>query len=100
MIIQKGKIIKFNGSWGSGLGNLSIKTDKGIKNIPCENPSTVRALESAFGDVITAGHTADGNGYKDQEIYFSVADYGVLEGFVPVEEASFQLIEEYEKQKE
>ena len=85
-----GKIIGFSGSWGSGVGFLKIETKNGILNIPCENGATVRALESAFGNMITEGHTANGNGYKNKEIVFIVGDFGLLEGFIPVEEWDFE----------
>ncbi len=96
-MIQKGILKQFGGSWGSGMGFLSIEVDGNIKQFPCDNGTTVRSLESAFGNVITDGHTANGEGYKNQEVYFSVDDIGVLEGFTPVEEASEELIEEFEK---
>lgn len=58
-----GTIKRFIGSWESGLGYLIIETKNGDqKQVPCENGPTVRALEDAFGNVITAGHTAGGGG--------------------------------------
>jgi hypothetical protein len=97
--IYYGKIKQFGGSWGSGIGFLLIENDKGHKlNIPCENSPTVRALDCAFGDVITDGHTANGEGYKNKYIYFFLDDFGLLNGFVPEEEASQELIDKYNTQ--
>ena len=90
MEIRKGKLIEFRGSWGSGLGTLEIEdSETGAHElIPCDNGATVRALEAAFGSVITEGHTANGDGYKGREVYWSLDEFGlVLEGFTPVEDA-------------
>jgi len=89
--IRKGKLIQFHGSWGSGLGTLEIgDSETGAHElIPCDNGATVRALEAAFGDVITPAHTANGDGYKGREVYWSYDELGlVLEGFTPVEDGS------------
>ena len=98
-MIQKGKLIEFRGTWGSGIGNLSIKVDGVVRNYPCDNGATVRSLESAFGNVITEGHTASGDGYKGKEVFFSVDEFGLLEGFTPVEEASPEVIEQFDNQE-
>jgi len=98
--IKKGRLIQFHGSWGSGLATLEIEdSETGIHElIPCDNGATVRALESAFGDVITEGHTANGDGYKGQEVYWSLDELGlVLEGFTPVEDVSSDLASQYQK---
>ncbi len=91
MEIRKGRLIQFRGSWGSGLGILEIEDFKtGVHElVPCDNGATVRALEAAFGNVITDGHTANGDGYKGQEVYWSLDELGlVLAGFTPVEDGS------------
>ncbi len=90
MEIRKGRLIQFRGSWGSGLGSLEIEdSETGIHElVPCDNGATVRALEAAFGDINTEGHTANGDGYKGQEVYWSYDEFGlVLEGFTPVADA-------------
>ena len=100
MEIKKGKLIQFGGSWGSGLGLLEIEdSETGVcEHVPCDNGATVRALEAAFGDVITEGHTANGNGYKGREVYWSLDEFElVLEGFTPVEDASPELVNCYQK---
>ena len=89
MGIRKGRLIQFRGSWGSGLGTLEIEdSETGEREpVPCDNGATVRALETAFGNVITNGHTANGDGYKGREVYWSLDELGlVLEGFTPVED--------------
>ena len=90
MEIRKGRLIQFQGSWQSGLGSLEIEdSETGAHElVPCDNGATVRALEDAFGDVITEGHTANGDGYKGQEVYWSLDEFGlVLGGFTPVADA-------------
>jgi len=87
---RKGRLIQFHGSWGSGLATLEIEdSETGVHElVPCDNGATVRALESAFGDVITEAHTANGDGYKGREVYWSYDELGlVLEGFTLVEDA-------------
>jgi len=89
MEIRKGRLIQFRGSWGSGLGTLEIEdSETGEREpVPCDNGATVRALEAAFGNVITPAHTANGDGYKGREVYWSLDELGlVLEGFTPVED--------------
>jgi len=100
MEIRKGRLIQFGGSWGSGLATLEIEgSETGAHElIPCDNGATVRALEAAFGDVITEGHTANGDGYKGREVYWSYDEFGlVLEGFTPVEDAPPELVDCYER---
>ena len=100
MEIRKGRLIQFHGSWGSGLATLEIEDSETSAHelIPCDNGATVRALESAFGDVITPGHTANGDGYKRQEVYWSYDEFGlVLEGFTLIEDASDELVNCYQK---
>ena len=91
MELRKGRLIQFRGSWGSGLGTLEIEdSETGEReHVPCDNGATVRALEAAFGNVITDGHTANGDGYKNREVYWSLDEFGlVLAGFTPVEDGS------------
>lgn len=96
-MLQKGKLIQFSGSFGSGLAQLTIEVDGQVEMFHCDNGTTVRSLEDAFGNVITEGHTADGEGYKGQEVYFSADGIGFLEGFTPVEEATPELIKKFEE---
>jgi len=102
MEIRKGRIVNFSGSWGSGLGFLIIRDSKTgeVEKVPCDNGATVRALENCFGNVITKGHTAQGKGHRDKEIFWSMDEMGlVLGGFTPVNGATFELVDAYENQK-
>jgi len=93
--IRKGRLIQFSGSWGSGLGTLEIEDSETSVHelVPCDNGATVRALEAAFGNVITPAHTANGGGYKGREVYWSLDEFGlVLAGFTPVEDGSPALV--------
>jgi len=100
--IRKGRLIQFCGSWGSGLGYLEIEdSETGVReHVPCDNGATIRALEAAFGSVITPGHAANGDGYKGREVYWSYDELGlVLEGFTPVEDAPPELADCYKTDK-
>lgn len=102
MECRKGKILDFVGSWQSGIAQLVIEDSDtgGVDFVPCENTATVRALEAAFEDVITPGHTADGKGYKGQEVFWSMDEYGVLLlGFTPVAMADEEMVQAYEAEK-
>ena len=95
MEVNRGVIEAFQGSWGSGLGFLVIS---GVP-VPCENGSTVRALEACFGNVIGDAHSVDNEngGHVGQEIFYSMDDFGmVLAAFTPVDEAPEALIEAWE----
>jgi len=100
-LVKKGKIIDFEGTWGSGLATLIVEDEEGkIHEIPCDNAPTVRALESAFGNIISAGRTANIKNAKGKWIFYELTDWGTLAGFVPEELAPDELIEAYEKEKE
>ena len=102
MEIRKGKIVDFIGSWGSGIAQLTMEDSETgkIEFVPCENGPTVRALEDAFGEVITPGHTANGNGYKGKEVFWAWDEMGLMmASFMPVEMAPASLIKDYENQK-
>jgi len=99
-MVLKGQIKDFRGTWGSGIATLTVKMDTGeTRNIPCDNAPTVRALESAFGNIISAGHKADIKNAKNKWIFFGLTDWGTLAGFVPVEQASPELLEDFARQK-
>lgn len=94
--MRKGTITSFRGSWGSGLGYLVIDEVP----VPCENAQTVRALEGAFGDVIAPGHSVNQEAIVGQEIYYSVDELGILDGFTPVEDAPPELKKVFEQDQE
>lgn len=104
MNVFKGCITGFRGSWGSGIGYLFVEDEEeSLHIISCENAPTVRALDACFGNVIGDGHIVrndDEAGYVNQWIYYSLDDMGlILEAFTPVDDASEELVAEYEKQE-
>jgi hypothetical protein len=99
MEIRHGKILEFRGSWMSGLAYLVIEdTDFGVVSVPCDNGTTVRSLEAAFGNTIGDGHTVEQNGgFVGQYIYYSMDEFGlVMAAFTPESEASLELVEAYQ----
>jgi len=83
--MNKGTIVGFRGSWSSGIAELMIKDGKGrIKAIPCENTTTVRALDACYGGVIQSGRTASEKPFVGKKIFYEYDDMGLLLGrFVP-----------------
>jgi len=101
-MIRKGKIKDFRGCWSSGLATITIEESEtgNILHIPCENPSTVRGLAEAYGG-ITAGRSFDKSNIIDKEIYWAYDELGLIfGGFIPVEEASEEVVEAYQNQVE
>ncbi len=82
MTLYQGTITGFMGSWGSGIANLLID---GLP-VLCENAPIVRALESAFGNVIGNNHCVNQDAIIGQEIVYCTDSMGVLEGFIPIED--------------
>jgi hypothetical protein len=81
-----GTITAFRGSWGSGVGFLEFLNDDGSEySVPCDNGPTVRALDAAFGDVISPGHSVDNAAIAGQRVAWFYDDMGLLlGGFVPL----------------
>ena len=88
MVDMKGQIVSLQETWGSGIAELTIKDENGhIDVIPCENAQTVRAFESAFGNVISDSHTINPKGnHIGQWIFYSIDAFGLFEGFTPENE--------------
>lgn len=80
-IVHRGIIEGFQGSWLSGLGGLVISG----KLVYCENGTTVRALDAAFGEVIR-GHSVNVEAIKGKDVVYGVDFVGVLEWFLPTRE--------------
>jgi len=104
MEVYKAKILGFRGNWLSGLATLILEDSEGsggASQIHCENAATVRALQGAFGNVIGEGHTVNNNGgFVGREVYYSMDDMDlILECFTPVEDASEELIDYYNKER-
>ena len=86
-ITCKGTIEGFVGSWGSGIAILAIQRDDGVPDWPfCENSSTVRALDAAFGNVIAPDHCVNNDALKGKRIVYTLDDMGMLACFTPEEE--------------
>jgi hypothetical protein len=98
MKVEKDRIVSLVGSWHSGLATLVLENGE----VFCDNGATVRALDAAYGNVIGEGHSIDNvnGGHVGKEIYYSLDEMGMLlEAFTPVEEASEELINIYEKER-
>lgn len=92
--MERGVIQGMHGSWGSGIATLMISG----RPVHCDNGATVRALDAAFGDVITDGHCFDVSKIVGKEIYYSMDDMGlILECFTPADDP--QLDEEIDNKK-
>jgi hypothetical protein len=82
--MNKGIIVGFRGSWSSGIAELVIRDEKGsVKAIPCENTSTVRALEACYGGVIGTGRTANQKPFVGKKIFYEYGEWGLLGVFIP-----------------
>ena len=82
MKIYHDEIVNFTGYWGSGIARLYFANGR---DVPCENAPTVRALDSAFGDVIT-GHSVDLDALVGKEIIWWHGDMGMMMGgFIPAD---------------
>lgn len=79
---MNGKIVGFYGSWGSGLAQLQIETEKGLVSVPCDNGPTVRALNALFPGFIAKGHTIDNSVIKGQKITYEMDDMGLVLGYI------------------
>lgn len=89
----------FHGTSESEIATLVIElSGRELDYVACQNAPAVRALEEAFGNVIGDGHTVRSDaGFLDKEIYY--CDNGfILEWFSPVDTASEELKEAYNKQ--
>ena len=79
---KRGVIQAFHGSWLSGFAELELDTEA----VTCENAPTVRALDAAFGDVITSGHSVNQDAIRGREIVYDVDELGLLAWICPIEE--------------
>lgn len=82
-----GTIIGFVGSQLSGLGYLFVEVEEVVQPIMCDNPTTVRALDDCFGDVIR-GMFLSNDSMKGKRIKFETDRMGILDWFAPVGEES------------
>ena len=92
MNLHKGTIATISGHPMSGLWSL-IFEDGDVVHIG--SGYGVRNLAAAFGATEGSGDLLEK--IAGQEIYYSTDDFGVLEAFTPVDEASEELIQAYEE---
>ena len=82
--MNKGIITGFQGSFFSGIAALIVKDENGIiREVPCENAATVRALDACYGGVIGPGHTVVQRSFVGKKIFYECSDWGTLGRFVP-----------------
>jgi hypothetical protein len=74
-----GKITDFVAGVGSGLATISLE---GIP-VLCENCSTIRALDEAFGDVILPNHSVNLQQIVGKYVVYSVGEFGLLDWVRP-----------------
>ena len=83
--VKKGRIDGLGGNWSSGLAKLYIETGDGLITVPCDNGSTVRALNAAFPGFITSNHGFDNQIVKGRPIAYVMDDMGLILGaFSPI----------------
>lgn len=98
--IFKGTIRGFGGMPMSGLATLIVESDDGnMEYLHCDNGQTARSLEMAFGNVLDGFSIKEDGGHIGKEIYYCVDGFGSLEWFIPVNEASEEFINEYNKRR-
>ncbi|MAH48582.1 hypothetical protein CMI37_22345 [Candidatus Pacearchaeota archaeon] len=90
--VEKGTITGISGQAMSGLWMLHL--DSG--NVHIESGCGVRNLASAFGATEGSGDLQEK--IEGKEIFYSTDAFNVLEGFTPVEDASPELVEQFESQ--
>ena len=84
MHCHRGTIDCFAGSWGSGLATLAFCEGNSVH---CNNGPLVRALDGAFGNVITDGHCVNNDAIHGKEIVYWFDEMGLcMAGFIPVDE--------------
>jgi hypothetical protein len=76
-----GEIEGFIGTWSSGLAQLLVRNGRGLHTINCENAATVRALDAAFGNVITSDHCVDVDAIRGRKVECVIDDFGLMAGF-------------------
>jgi len=89
--MQKGIIAGISGHPMSGLWTLMFEEGEMVH---ISSGYGVRNLAAAFGATEGSGDLLEK--IQGQEVYYSVDEFGVLEGFTPVDEATPAIIEAYE----
>lgn len=97
--LYKGTITRLIAFAETDIAFLEINDEiRGRIVVPCHNAQTVRTLDKAFGSVIVEGHRFDNEAIAGKGIYYSTDDLECLEAFTPVEDASPEMVAEYESQ--
>ena len=78
-----GKIVGFEGYWGSGIGTLVVENNDIITRINCENAQIVRVLDMLFPGTIGPGHTVNVDNIIGEWIKYEIDDLGILAGIAP-----------------
>ncbi len=83
---EHGEIIKFSGSWGSGMASLTVKnTETGeVVTLYADSGPLGRALNACYG-AAGPGHVINNESLQGKLIYYAVDDMGMLAGFEPAE---------------
>ncbi len=92
--IKRAVIKGISGQVMSGLWQLQLDSE----TVHIESGYGVRNLASAFGASEGTGDLQEK--IEGQEIFYTVDEFGVLEGFTPVEEATPELMEMFKGQDE
>ena len=76
----EGTIVGFRGSRDSRIAHLVVD---GV-HVPCDNAATVKCLHACFGNFIVDGHSYDENAIIGKRIRYTVDDFCVLDGLIPI----------------
>ena len=76
----EGTIVGFRGRRDSRIAYLVVD---GV-HLPCDNVATAKCLHACFGNFIVDGHSYDENAIIGKRIRYTVDDFAVLDGLIPV----------------
>ena len=76
----EGTIVGFRGSRDSRIAYLVVD---GV-HVPCDNVATAKCLDACFGNFIVDCHCYDENAIIGKRIRYTVDDFAVLDGLIPV----------------
>ena len=96
-MLQKGKIVTFDGTLGSGISSLVLMDDSGnLCRVQCDVSATARALVSCFPEIKMIGNRINEQALIGQEIFWraDITNTSLL-GFVPIADASGEVWEQY-----
>ena len=76
----EGTIVGFRGRRDSRIAYLVVN---GV-HLPCDNVATAKCLHACLDNFIVNGHSYDENAIIGKRIRYTVDDFCVLEGLIPV----------------